>query len=73
MTHILVDALANLTVHNGVLRVECTAVGADGKQHPSGVLVIPGAAANQVLNALVSGAKELNQKQREQMPTSGNA
>ena len=73
MTQILVDAVTNLSIHNGVLRIECMAVGPDGKQHPSGTLVIPGAVAVQVLQALINGTQELEKKLREQMPTAGNA
>jgi hypothetical protein len=75
MTHILIDSIANLSVHNGVLRIECMAVGSDGKPHPSGTLIIPGAAANQVLGTLVEGTKELSKKMHEQaqMPAAGNA
>lgn len=49
MTQILVDAVTNLSIHNGVLRIECMAVGPDGAQHPSGTLVIPGSVAASVL------------------------
>ena len=73
MTQILIDAVTNLSIHNGVLRIECMAVGPDGKQHPSGTLVIPGAVAGPVLQALINGTKELDKKLREQIPTSGNA
>ena len=27
MTQILIDGIANITLHNGILRVECTTVG----------------------------------------------
>ena len=76
MALLLIDAIAGLTVHNGVLRIECMAVGPDGQPHPSGTLVIPGAAANQVLNGLIQGTKELDKKRREQQqmpPATGNA
>jgi hypothetical protein len=65
MSHVLIDGIANLTVSNGVLRVECTAAGADGQSHPSGTLVIPGAVAGQVLQALINGMQELEKKIRE--------
>jgi hypothetical protein len=75
MTQILIDAVSNLTVYNGVLRIECVAVGADGQQRPSGTLVIPGAVATQVLQALINGTQELDKKLREQqqMPPAENA
>jgi hypothetical protein len=76
MTQILIDGIANISFVGGVLRVECVTVGPDGKPHPSGTLAIPGAVANQVLQALIKGAQELDKKVREhqqQMPTAGNA
>ena len=73
MTQILVDAINSISIHNGLLRIECTAVGPDGKPQPSGTLVIPGAGAGQVLQALINGTQELEKKLREQMPTSGNS
>ena len=66
MTKILVDAITNIAIHNGILRIECTAIGPDGKQHPSGTLVIPGAVAGPVLQALINGTQELDKKLREQ-------
>jgi hypothetical protein len=75
MTQVLIDTITNLSIHNGVLRIECVAVGADGQPHPSGTLVIPGAVATQVVQALVNGTQELDKKLREQqqMPPAGNA
>jgi len=66
MTQMLIDAITNLSIHNGVLRIECAAVGADGQPHSSGTLVIPGAAAALVLQALINGTQELDKKLREQ-------
>jgi hypothetical protein len=65
MNQILIDAVASLSIHNGVLRIECSAAGPDGKPHPSGTLVIPGAVAGQILQALINGMQELEKKLRE--------
>jgi hypothetical protein len=65
MNEILIDAIGNLSIHNGVLRIACTAIGADGKPQPSGMLVVPGMAAKQVLGALINGTQELEKKLRE--------
>lgn len=73
MNQVLIDAISNLSIHNGVLRIECVAAGPDGQPRPSGTLVIPGAVAAQVLQALINGTQELEKKLREQMPTAGNA
>jgi hypothetical protein len=79
MTQILIDVITNITFHSGVLRVECGAVGPDGKPQPSGSLLIPAPVAGQVLQALIKGMQELEKKMREtkeqqqQMPVAGNA
>ncbi len=74
MTNILVDGISSISLHNGILRIECTTVGPDGKPHPSGTLVIPGAIATQVMQALVNGMQELDKKIREQQqPPAGHA
>ncbi len=78
MTQILVDGVANITFHSGVLRIECASVGPDGKPHVSGTLVVPGPVAGQVLQAMIKGMQELEKKLREQqqqqqMPAAGNA
>jgi hypothetical protein len=66
MTQILVDGIANITLHSGVVRVECVTVGSDGKPYPSGTLIIPSATAGHVLQTLASGMQGLEQKLREQ-------
>jgi hypothetical protein len=75
VTQILIDSISNLSIHNGVLRIECAAVGADGQQRPSGTPIVAGAAAAQVLQALINGTQELDKELREQqqMPSAGNA
>ena len=76
MTQILVDAITNISLHSGIIRVQCATIGFDGKLQPSGTLVIPGAVAGKVLQTLISGAQELEKKMREQQaqqqPTAGN-
>ena len=68
MTQILIDGVTNISLHSGVLRVECMTIGPDGKPHPSGTLVIPGPAGPQVLQSLMKGIEELEKKVREQQP-----
>jgi hypothetical protein len=72
---ILIDAITNLSILNGVVRIECSAVGPDGQQRPSGTMIIPGAAAGAVINALIQGAQQLEKKvqEQQQMPPAGNA
>jgi hypothetical protein len=73
MSQILIDGVANITLHNGIVRIECAMAGPDGKHHPSGTLVIPGAVVGQVLQTMINGMQELEKKLREQMPTAGRA
>ena len=76
MNQVLIDGIAHITFHNGVLRVECTSAGPDGQPRPSGSLLIPGSIAGQVVQALANGLQELDKKIRGQqvpMPPAGNA
>jgi hypothetical protein len=76
MTQILVDSIANITLHAGLVRVDCVAAGPSGKTQPSGTLLIPGAVAGQVLQSLIKGTQEIEKKLREQAqaaPVAGKA
>jgi hypothetical protein len=78
MSQLFADSITNITLHGGVLRVEFAAVGPEGKLSPTGVLIIPGPAAPQVLQTLIKGTQELAEKLREshaqqQPPASGAA
>ena len=66
MTQMLVDGIANVTLHAGLVRVECIAAGPSGKSQPSGTLLIPGPSAMQILQALIKSTQELEKKLREQ-------
>ena len=61
----LIDAIKSVAFHNGVLRIECVAIGPKGEEQSSGTLLIPGNQAGPVLQALVSAAQELEKKVRE--------
>lgn len=73
MSQIIIDGIAGMTLHNGIVRVECTTVQADGKPHPSGTLIIPGAIAGQVIQGLVNGLQQLDKKIREQQAAPAHA
>lgn len=73
MSQILIDAITNVTVANGVVRVDCVAIGPNDEQRPSGTLLIPGFQAGAVLNALVNAVQELQRKQQEQATPAGRA
>jgi len=66
MSQILIDAISNVTIANGLVRVDCVAVGPNNQHSPSGTLLIPGPQAGAVLTALVNAMKELQRKQQEQ-------
>jgi hypothetical protein len=73
MSQILVDAITNVTLANGVVRVDCVATGPDNEQRPSGTLLIPAPQAGVVLNALINAMQELQRKQQEQTTPAGRA
>jgi sulfate adenylyltransferase subunit 1 (EFTu-like GTPase family) len=66
MSEILIDAITNVTVAGGLIRVDCVATGPNNQQRPSGTLLIPGPQAGPVITALVNAMKELQRKQQEQ-------
>jgi len=70
---ILIDGITNVTIANGIVRVDCVTAGPNNETRPSGTLLIPGAQAGPVLQALVNAMQELQRKHAEQMPTAGSA
>ena len=40
MTQLLTENIANVSLSNGLVRLQCTTMGADGETHVSGELVI---------------------------------
>lgn len=64
MSTVLIDRLAHVGLHNGVLRIECVESTANGQERLSGTLLIPGNQAGQVLQTLVAAAQEIEKKLR---------
>ena len=62
---ILIDNISNVSLINGILRVECTSVGTDGQPKPSGEILIPANRANVVLKALAKALKQIQAQQNE--------
>jgi hypothetical protein len=62
MTQILVDRIGRMSFHNGLVRVECQAVGPDGKTDISATLLLPGTEAGKTLASLVKSLQELQKK-----------
>lgn len=58
----LIEGLGNVTFVNGILRVQCTVVDPSGKETNSGVLEIPGASVNNIINGLAGSAKAIEDK-----------
>jgi hypothetical protein len=73
MSYILIDAIKAITFHNGLLRIDCVAVGSNNEERPSGTLLIPGNQAGPILRSLTQAVQELDKKLREQaqQPTAG--
>ena len=67
MAQILIDGIKSVTIHNGVLRIDCVAAGPNNEERPSGTLLIPGPLAGQVLSALTKAVQELDKRMREQL------
>ena len=63
---ILIDAVKAVTIHNGLLRVDCTVAGPNNEERSSGTLLIPGNQRRPILRALTQAIQELDKKLREQ-------
>lgn len=59
---ILIDNISNVSLTNGILRVECTSVGSDGQPKPSGEILIPANQAGAVVQTLANALKEIKDK-----------
>jgi hypothetical protein len=66
MTEIFIDGVKSVTMHNGVLRLDCVAAGPNNEERPSGTVLIPANQAAVVLRALTQAVQELDKKIREQ-------
>jgi hypothetical protein len=66
MTYVLLDALKSVTFHNGLLRIDCVALGSNNEERPTATLLIPGNLAGQIFASLTQAVQELDKKVREQ-------
>ena len=66
MTYVLIDVVKSVTFHNGLLRIDCVAHGANNEERPTGTLLIPGNLAGPILGALTQAVQDLEKKVREQ-------
>jgi hypothetical protein len=65
MTTVLIDRIAGATLHNGLVRIECMAIGPDGAETPSAALLLPSGQAGAILQDLVVKLQDLDRRVRE--------
>jgi tetratricopeptide (TPR) repeat protein len=66
MGQILIDGVKAFSLHNGLLRIDCVAVGPNNEERSVGSLLIPGNRAGLILRSLKKAVQELDRKLREQ-------
>jgi hypothetical protein len=64
---ILIDAVKAVAIHNGLLRVYCTAGVPNKGERSSGILLISGNQAGPIVRALTQAVQELEGRLREQV------
>ena len=62
MTHLLTENIRNVSLSNGLVRIECTTTGADGETQVSGELVIPASQYATVVQALQNAGQQLQER-----------
>ena len=70
---ILVDKLTNATVSNGILRLSCASVAADGSEKPSGEILIPVTRIGNVMGELNTVVKRLREQAEAHISQRGQA
>jgi hypothetical protein len=77
MTVTLIDGIKAVSLHNGVVRIDCISTGPNNEERAAGTLLIPANRAGQIVQALTQALQELSNKLREHqqqnVPTAGNA
>ena len=67
MNTIILDRAANISVQGGMVRIGCNAISPEGKEEPSGVIVLSASAAGPVITSLVKMLQELADKQQAKL------
>ncbi len=62
---LLVDAVTNIALVNGVVRLDCQTVGGDGKFAPSCQLYIPASRIGPFMQRVAEALQEISRKQKE--------
>jgi len=58
----LIDGISDVTLANGVVRIQLNTVNPDGKDAKAGTIEIPAAIVADVVNGLANSVNELNAK-----------
>ena len=66
MNQFLIENIANVSLSNGVVRIQCTSTGADGETQTAGELVIPAGQYSAVVQGLQNAGQQLQARQEEQ-------
>jgi hypothetical protein len=53
----LIDRISSISIHNGVLRVDCVGVGPNSEERNSGTLLIPAMQVANVINSLAQATQ----------------
>jgi hypothetical protein len=78
MTVTLIDGIKAVSLHNNIVRIDCTSTGPNNEERAAGTLLIPAIRAGQIVHALTQALQDLSSKLREHQqqqnpPTAGNA
>jgi hypothetical protein len=65
MSTTLIDRVAAIVLHNGVLRIDCVATGPNNEERPSGTLLVPASQVANFINSLAQATQELDKRLRE--------
>ena len=65
MSVMLIDRISSISIHKGVLRVDCVGVGPNNEERNSGTLLIPAGQVANVINSLAQATQELDKRLRE--------
>ena len=68
-TTILADAVQNVTLSNGILRIRLTNIVGDNETQESGTLLLPANQAGPIINLLANSLNEISEKIQEQQNT----
>ena len=62
MNQLLIDNIANVTLSNGVVRLQCSTTGADGETRTAGEVLIPAGQYSAVVQSLQNAGQQLQEQ-----------